>query len=210
MTTISNKVARGFTIIELLVVIVIIAILASVTIVTYSGVQARAEKVRTVSAVRSYEQALQLYKISENHYPLADYYNPIDPYSACLGTGYTDKQNINGTGLPDCRWADWGEVNPLADFNTELMKYAQVSATIPQVLVGNPDDGVIGMYFSYVPDATLDGQPQQFWLIYAVPDKTCGMTVPSVSGWPAYTSKNNDAVSEDFGSSGGLCHIPMK
>lgn len=46
-----KKSIRGFTIVELLIVIVIIAILATVTIVSYNGIQARAKNTKTVSAV---------------------------------------------------------------------------------------------------------------------------------------------------------------
>jgi len=46
-----NNLKAGFTLVELLVVIVVIAILASITIVAYSGIQARAKTTRSLSAV---------------------------------------------------------------------------------------------------------------------------------------------------------------
>ena len=42
MTTKTQRNLRGFTIVELLIVIVIIAILAAITIVAYNGIQQRA------------------------------------------------------------------------------------------------------------------------------------------------------------------------
>ena len=45
---------RGFTIVELLIVIVVIAILASISIVAYNGVQQRARTTALQSDVRSW------------------------------------------------------------------------------------------------------------------------------------------------------------
>ncbi len=60
----------GFTIVELLVVIVIIAILAAVSIVAYNGVQTRAENTKTLSGLGQLGKALQLYKNDNGRYPL--------------------------------------------------------------------------------------------------------------------------------------------
>lgn len=51
----------GFTIVELLIVIVVIAILASISVVAYSGIQARANDSRTINGVAQIERALKLY-----------------------------------------------------------------------------------------------------------------------------------------------------
>jgi prepilin-type N-terminal cleavage/methylation domain-containing protein len=51
---------RGFTIVELLIVIVVIGILAAITIVAYNGVQTRAENNKTVAAVNQSVKLLKL------------------------------------------------------------------------------------------------------------------------------------------------------
>lgn len=48
----------GFTIVELLIVIVVIAILAAISIVAYTGIQQRAKNAATVQSVQSWMQAL--------------------------------------------------------------------------------------------------------------------------------------------------------
>ena len=44
----------GFTIVELLIVIVVIGILAAITIVSYNGIQNRSKNAKTVSAITAW------------------------------------------------------------------------------------------------------------------------------------------------------------
>ena len=62
---------RGFTIVELLIVIVVIGILAAITIVAYNGVQGRARDTQRVQNMQSIVKALELYKIANGIYPSA-------------------------------------------------------------------------------------------------------------------------------------------
>ena len=52
---------RGFTIVELLVVIVVIAILAAITIVAYNGIQQRAQDTKIRSVANQFAKAFQLW-----------------------------------------------------------------------------------------------------------------------------------------------------
>ena len=71
----------GFTIVELLIVIVVIAILAAISIVAYSGIQARAKYTQQVAEVDRVGKAIQLW-VAENGGSLGQ-----------SGSGY------NGTGV---------------------------------------------------------------------------------------------------------------
>lgn len=55
-----KKSLSGFTIVELLVVIVVIGILASITVVAYNGVQDRANAVVVAGGLKNISQALQM------------------------------------------------------------------------------------------------------------------------------------------------------
>ncbi len=59
----------GFTIVELLIVIVVIGILAAITIVAYGGIQARARDSQRQSDVRAITKALELYYTDNGRYP---------------------------------------------------------------------------------------------------------------------------------------------
>ena len=66
-----TKTKSGFTIVELLVVIVIIAILAAISVVVYNGVQNRATNNSRASTVTQYVKALKLYATQNGSYPMA-------------------------------------------------------------------------------------------------------------------------------------------
>lgn len=59
----------GFTIVELLVVIVVIAILASVTVVAYNGIQGNARLSVMKSALGQVNKAVRLFYIDKGYYP---------------------------------------------------------------------------------------------------------------------------------------------
>lgn len=70
---------RGFTVVELLIVIVVIAILAMVGIVAYGGMQAKAKAVAVEETVDQYRDALVRYALVNRQYPRA-------AASFCLGS----------------------------------------------------------------------------------------------------------------------------
>ena len=63
------KTTSGFTIVELLIVIVVIGILAAITIVAYNGVQQRASDAVVQTDVRNFYQKVQEHKTIEGSFP---------------------------------------------------------------------------------------------------------------------------------------------
>jgi len=59
----------GFTIVELLVVIIVIGILAAITIVSYNGITAKANTVKAVAAAQAVGSAADIYYAENSSYP---------------------------------------------------------------------------------------------------------------------------------------------
>lgn len=66
-----HRVAAGFTIVELIIVVVLIAILATITIVTFKGIQDRAKNVAMLSTLDNWEKAIMLQSLDRSGLPLA-------------------------------------------------------------------------------------------------------------------------------------------
>lgn len=84
----------GFTIVELLIVIVVIGILAAITIVAFNGVQARAHNAKRVSDLAGIAKAIELYRADNGRYPAA--VGPGAP-SGCLSAPGWNCFGVSGT-----------------------------------------------------------------------------------------------------------------
>lgn len=78
----------GFTIVELLVVIVVIAILAAVTVSAYNGIQARAANTRIVASVNGSVKLLNMYHAETGSWPQESITPTTYVYHYCLGRDY--------------------------------------------------------------------------------------------------------------------------
>lgn len=61
---------KGFTIVELLIVIVVIGILAAISVVAYAGIQDRAKYTESLSSLTLLDKAIGAYQAQNGHYPI--------------------------------------------------------------------------------------------------------------------------------------------
>lgn len=90
---------QGFTIVEILIVIVVIAILAAITVVAYNGVMVRTRNTARLTSVSAAEKAVHLAITANSAATVAAAIDDDGGWGACIGTGHPD---LDGDGKPDC------------------------------------------------------------------------------------------------------------
>lgn len=138
----AEKRDNGFTIVELLIVIVVIAVLAAITVVTFNGAYSRARNSSRITAAKQYIQLLQ------NYYTINGSY-PFNSGRYCLGTGFTD---VNSNGVGGCYNAATGDswlTSESSTVNTELLEVGSLPNSPKDHIVGTdgiPRVGPIGIW----------------------------------------------------------------
>lgn len=138
--------SSGFTIVELLIVIVVIAILAAITVVAFNGVQGRARDAQRVQDLKSIVKALEIYKVNTGDYPL--------PNSTMVGGSVA---------------ASGWEVSTFGSSPTDFLAELRTSGTVSKVPV---DPVNIVEENSLAPHRSLDGY-EYFYYRYSAGDNSC-------------------------------------
>jgi prepilin-type N-terminal cleavage/methylation domain-containing protein len=150
---------KGFTLIELMVVIAIIIILAAIAIPNYLSMTARAKRSRVASDFAAIATALETYKTDWNQYP------PAEAAVKIAGTGV----DVTGAG-PACELVGGAGVKVntgvTAAGETAPIEYMTANILTSMVNPYSTDANNQYMYFSAA-------APAQHWTLYA-PDLLTG------------------------------------
>lgn len=122
---------RGFTIVELLIVIVVIGILAAITIVAFNGIQQRSRNAARVSEAGQWQKILRAYHTLNNQYPFS-------AGGACLGEGYPRYAGSGDASTGSCWDANLtsGRYFENATVNSELAKVATLPRSSREPILG--------------------------------------------------------------------------
>lgn len=134
----------GFTIVELLVVIVVIAILATISVSAYTSIQQRAANVSRVSELVAWKKSFMIYRALAGGWPPSMVVD--DEY--CLGVGYPigaggvsrchNYMSSGSTGSPDYAVLE----SDNAILMTQLRQYTDLPGTGDRT----PINGIVGPY----------------------------------------------------------------
>lgn len=174
---------RGFTIIELLIVIVIIAILAAITLVAYSTVQDRATNSAMASSVNQAEKLIRSYGIINSAYP------------------YTGRTCVVTTG---CYFGAAVAVN--ATFATNI---ASVGSLPAAPAPWNTTYG--GVLFDYAASRTYNGVSAPgviVWFLKGSANMNCGREV--ANGTTATTLATSTTGNSGGSGTTTFCAIPVQ
>ncbi|MEK7620723.1 MAG: prepilin-type N-terminal cleavage/methylation domain-containing protein [Patescibacteria group bacterium] len=183
---------KGFTIVELLIVVVIIGILAALVIIAYNGIQDRANNQKTESAVNAYRKALIQYATINGAYPTTA--------NACLGEPfytncYTGSNNVA--------------------FNNAIRSFMGNAGQLPQPSTNQYTYGAstrAGAAFNYLGTATLDGSVHPWGISYILKGtgqcKLNGVAGnPPTLNWPNFSTTPNASGHTESQSSNSFCRL---
>ncbi|MNQ19625.1 Type II secretion system protein G precursor [compost metagenome] len=103
---ITKRRPTGFTIVELLIVIVIIGILAAITVVAYNGIQQRAQNTKISSDLATFSKAIQAARTNSSEQALRFITNSTGTAGVCMSKpAGTDLATLNQT--TDSCWINY-------------------------------------------------------------------------------------------------------
>lgn len=179
---------RGFTIVELLIVIVVIAILAAITIVAYNGLQQRANTSAIIDGAVKSKRFIESYIVANDQYPYT-----TDTAFVCITTDSTCRRN-GGPGFAN------------ATFNTTLAAFGTPPKRVPLA-----SDIRGGITYQYDPARIVDGASRPAILSYYLPGVSadCGMSVLNGESQTLTTSTNRYTISNVGGTGVTQCVVSI-
>lgn len=167
---------------ELLVVIVVIAVLAAITVTTYSGIQGRANNVKTISAVKQAITLILSYQATYGSYPL-------EAGAVIARCTTVDNRCTSSGGAPN------------GSDNSALITEMAKIGTPPQSAGSAVSSGEYGVQYIYLPPAntpTFNGNPAPIRLEYWLAGSAVSCGVQNIA---ASVSNSGNVVSSTTGYS---------
>lgn len=172
--------SQGFTLVELMMVIVVIVILATLVGVAYRGAQARAQDTRRLTDMKAITKALDMYKIKNGSFPIVEY----------------------GAGTSYYGWES-SSMEPTGEFlkaiGTEYYGFAKGVAADPQ---NNTAQGYMYLYYVYPAGGSgCDASRGDYYVLGIVRSSTT-RTSP-MAGSPGFSCSGRDWQTEFAWVTGG-------
>lgn len=126
---------KGFTIVELLIVIIILGVLVSLVVIGFNGVQQRAQNALRLSEAKEWAKIVNSYVTEFGTSGIS----PVLTNQYCLGTGFTD---YNNDSVGDCWDANTNSVTTKSENASLNIEWLKVVGKLPNStrspISGNP------------------------------------------------------------------------
>ena len=164
----AQKKLSGFTIVELLIVVVVIAILATISLVAYTNIQQRATNSSITSAVSQTLKLLAAYTAANDSYPQEGAPDRclVPAQSSCTSGAVTQTRTIGAT------------------LTANLATLGTLPSSVPDA---RPEYN--GITYSYAASGrTVDGNPLRAVIVYSLigSSQRCGSGVVLAGTWNAW------------------------
>ncbi len=190
----------GFTIVELLVVIVVIGILAAITIVSYTGITSRAVLASLQSDLTNNAQLLKMYHITYGSYPTAPLTGNC-PTAPNADNAYCLKSSSGNT----LTYSSSGTTFALTNTNTNGTAYG-INNTSSPVALAQPTSCPTG--FISVPGSATYGQAGFCVMKYEAKDAGSSVPVSTAAGTPWVNISQTSAITNSANVAGcSGCHL---
>lgn len=140
-----QRTSNGFTIVELLLVIVVVAILAAMTVIAFNGIQQRSRNSAKLSTVQSIVKVLSLYRVEHDAFP-------VTTNSAICLTLDNVCTTYNGVAT--------------AASNASLTSALSVYGTLPTSANDNSAGTYYGIHYQYTTTRTLESVANPLIIIF--------------------------------------------
>jgi len=183
-----NRKNSGFTIVELLIVVVVVAILAAIATVAYSGVQQRARNSAIVTAAGQSMTAIKMYLAANGAYP------------------YTGGGNACITSTSGCVRETGGVDSAVATFDNNIATVA----TAPKSVAKSGTAGY-GVMYNYLSTRTYNGVTAPAMLFYYLEgvNQNCGVA-GVMTAWDIAVTSARGYTSGNAASTGKtLCFVSV-
>lgn len=177
----------GFTIVELLIVIIVIAILATISIVAYNGIQQRATNASIVSAANQSIKLISAYITTNNDYPYTS------GATSCLVSGKTSCSTSSS-------------VSSSSTLINNLATLGNLPSSVPDVRTEYN-----GITYSYAASGrTVDSSPLHLVLLYSLlgTNQQCGVSNILAGTWNTFNSSTTGYTSSAGGYTLCIAAVP--
>ena len=182
---------HGFTIVELLIVIVVIAVLAAITIATYQGIQQRANNAAIIDAASKSVRMIQAYIATNEAYPYAQ---GAGSGWACVTSGVT------------CTWDEGSTVPANTTFNNNMATIGTLPRSVPTSgSLGN------GVQIYWGGTFVMDSISRPFMVVYWLngTNQQCGMSGVVVQSGNTLTPSSTGYSAGNSAGGKTLCKISV-